>query len=676
MSTIPSNLARVPNLLVSSMQLRNLTRTNVQFVNVQSQLATGRRVNRPSDDASAAAQIGVLDSDLERSEQRVRNLQHAGSVLDVTDSALSEISRILLEAQGIASSQIQSDAETRDAQAVVIESLLTELQAQANREFLGLHVFGGNRTAEPPIVEQLGGLRYGGQGEGLLTDLGGGLHIPVTTNAEEALGSLSARVRGQRDLTPELTEATRISDLNGARGVGATLGVIQFSYDGSSFVSVDLARADTVGDVMDMIGAAIAEYEDDSGETVLEGSRISLSGEQIVFDMASGGGALVFQDVAASMTAADLGLTQTDFQDGVNENGAELNPRVTSLTAISAIPGLTALGSIRITNGGQTRIVDFSAAETLEDVKNAIEAEQLGVRVEISEGGTGIDLLNEWSGAHLSVAEVDDGFGQTAETLGIRTLIGATPLTDYNFGRGVDVVSGNVDPMTGLPDPTRDVDFTITLADGSSFDVNLHPEDTTTQAVIDRINSEAAAAEAAGDIAAGSFTASLGIEVNAIVFNDATGGAGQLDVAAQNGSFAAENLGFMDGTWDAGSATFTGEDRTTVRVDSAFSTLMALRDALRRNDVRGITFAGERLVEDVDRAAKARALVGGRANRVQIATEREEDRQVQTISVRSQLRDLDYTEASIRFNLLQTQLQAGLMSVAQSTQLSLLNFLG
>jgi flagellar hook-associated protein 3 FlgL len=78
----------------------------------------------------------------------------------------------------------------------------------------------------------------------------------------------------------------------------------------------------------------------------------------------------------------------------------------------------------------------------------------------------------------------------------------------------------------------------------------------------------------------------------------------------------------------------------------------------------------------VNRAAQARAIVGGRANRVEVAAQREEDRQLQTISVRSQLRDLDYTEASIRYTLLQTQLQAGLTTAGQSQSMSLINFLG
>ncbi len=45
-------------------------------------------------------------------------------------------------------------------------------------------------------------------------------------------------------------------------------------------------------------------------------------------------------------------------------------------------------------------------------------------------------------------------------------------------------------------------------------------------------------------------------------------------------------------------------------------------------------------------------------------------------SIKSELQDLDYIEASTRFSLLQVQLQAAYQVAASSQSLSLLNFLG
>ena len=78
---------------------------------------------------------------------------------------------------------------------------------------------------------------------------------------------------------------------------------------------------------------------------------------------------------------------------------------------------------------------------------------------------------------------------------------------------------------------------------------------------------------------------------------------------------------------------------------------------------------------DVLRITGARADVGVRSRRVEDSSLREEDLRIQDIGLRSNVQDLDYTEAVIRFSILQQQLQAGLMSASQVTSLSLLDFL-
>jgi flagellin-like hook-associated protein FlgL len=73
--------------------------------------------------------------------------------------------------------------------------------------------------------------------------------------------------------------------------------------------------------------------------------------------------------------------------------------------------------------------------------------------------------------------------------------------------------------------------------------------------------------------------------------------------------------------------------------------------------------------------AETRGLVGSYTQRVESAQVREQDRKTVDESIRSELQDTDYTEASVRFSLLQTQLQAGLRVTSQASNLSLLDFL-
>ncbi len=110
-------------------------------------------------------------------------------------------------------------------------------------------------------------------------------------------------------------------------------------------------------------------------------------------------------------------------------------------------------------------------------------------------------------------------------------------------------------------------------------------------------------------------------------------------------------------------------------MDSVFSHLIALRDALLGDDQLGITIATECLERDISRLAEARATVGVRSRRVTDAVIREEDLRIQDMALRSEVQDLDFTEAALRFSTLQQQLQAGLVTASQVTSMSLLDFL-
>ena len=141
--------------LSNQLLLGHLRQTNVALLRVQTELATGLKVNQPSDAPQSVSVIQLLRGELERSEQRKANLQRAGNTVDVADQALADVSEILLQAQGIAASQIGVGASAggqtlrqmwtshvedfairlgeskrgAEANAVVVEALRTQQQA-------------------------------------------------------------------------------------------------------------------------------------------------------------------------------------------------------------------------------------------------------------------------------------------------------------------------------------------------------------------------------------------------------------------------------------------------------------------------------------------------------------------------------------------------------------------
>jgi flagellin-like hook-associated protein FlgL len=662
--SIPNNLPRIPTLLGAQILQSSLQRTNRDLLQLQVQLASAKAVNRPSDDTVAAGLITVLDDVIEGRRQRLRNLEHAQAILNTQDAAVGDANDLLLDAKSVALSQIGvgSDAATRESQAVIIDAILAQMTGIANRSYLDVHFFGGDATAAPPMSELLGGVRYGGRGSGLQADLGLAPTVRLTTSGESVFGALSTRVSGERDLDPLALSATRLADLGGAVGLGVRPGAVNVNVNGTDY-ALDLSGAATVGDV----ALALQDLLDASVPGALAAGGVTLdaaTGNRFNVDL-NAGFTVTITDVGSEGAAADLGLAGVSFEDGVNEVGGDFDPRLTPLTPLSSLSGVTVpLGTIRIGNGGQVRDLDLSGAVTVQDLVNAVHGLNLGVRVEIAATGDRLDFVNELSGGLMSIGEV--GGGATATELGVRSLAATTLLDDFNQGRGVEILSGAVDPVSGLPDPAKDLDFRVTVKDGRSFDVDLAGA-TTVQDVLDAVN---AAAGAAG-LLPGEFQAGLASDGNGLALTDATAGA-TTSVTALNGSHAAEHLGILGST---GSATLIGQDRATVAVDGVFAHLMALRDALRGNDEAGITIAAEKLEGDLDRLSRARAETGARSRRVADAIGHEEDLTIQDTALRSEVQDLDFTEAAIRFAALQRQMQAVLATAGQTSSLSLLDFL-
>lgn len=690
MAILPANVARVPNLLNSQLATSAIGRTNVRLLEVQTQLGTGKLINRMSDDPIRAAAIANLDRRLETASQRTTNLATADSVLGFLDNELNSVTELVRDARGIALQEVNitSDATSRRQVAATIDEMLRSLAATANRQGPnGLYVFGGSQPTTQPLEQTALGYRYRARGAGLITDLGPGNRIPITIGGDNAIGETSARLRSTLDLNPSLTPNTRIADLRGGRGLGVSTGTFSFSFNGGPSATVSIGDAQTVQDALDQIEIAIRQYETDNSVTILGPGGLSATSSGISIDVVAGG-SLAFTDINAGSAAADLGLTAAAFTP-TTTTGADLDPQLTMNTPLSAIPGLTLpLGSIRLrmSTGATSTIrdVNLGPAQTIGDLRSLIESTDIGVRLQISENGRSLAVLNEVAGPRLSIEEVAGG-ANTASLLGIRSMDQSTPLADFNDGRGVRVNTGGVDPITGLPDPALDVDFRVTLGNGQAFDVNLRPQDTATvQTLLARINSEFATAVAnpplvstAPALTAGDFQAVLTDGTNGIAFTSPISG-GSISVENRNNSAAAQDLGLLNATWDPGTGTLLAEDRAAIRVSNLFSDLIDLRDSLLRNDVNGISIAAESLQNSDQRVSAAHALVGSYAQQVTRAQGLLEDQRTLDTRVRSELQDLDFAEAATRLSLLQTQLQATMTTAGRfgAGGRTLLDFLG
>ncbi len=629
--------------------LSRLRQTNSSMYDLQRQISTGLKQSVPSDDPSATSGIMFLQDALSSRSQYQSNLNHALAVLNDIDQALGESNNILVESQTIASSLINASTEEREAEALVIDAQLQAMMDIGNLQLNGLSIFGGNAgAADNGLIFEafLGGIRYTGSDENLAADSGVLEEYAFTSNGVEAFGALSARVASIIDLDPDATVDTKINTLDGVKSLGVTLGEVSLTVDGTQ-VMVDLSDANTLGDVLSRLNLAIDDINPAAGWLALGTTGFELTN--------TAGHTIVIDDIGNGRVATDLGLELTAIQPGgVTRFGGDVQPRLTLTTELSDLgPAIDLASGLLITQGEQTRTADFSSANTVQDLVNEIDRLQLGLRLEINDEGTGLNLVSEVSGISLSVGE---NGGTTASDLGIRTYGPNTSLSDFRNGLGIEPITGQDDML-------------FTVNNGMSFGVDASGLGT----VDELITAIEDAATAAGLTVGVNFSVDYVSSGNGLVFTDNTAGINGFTIERVGESLVADQLGMLkeDGT----ALTFTSSDEAMVRVENVFTHLTDLRDALLNDDTLGITIAAGKLDVDTQQVTQARATVGVRAQRVERQIERSEDLKLMEETMLSDLRDADLTEVITRYSQLQVELQASLQIGAQNLQYSLLDFL-
>jgi flagellar hook-associated protein 3 FlgL len=645
MSISSIQLARVSNLLRTSVATSTISSTQKKLLQVQQELSTGKRLIAPSDDAGDAAVAQQLRKTLEKRASYSDNLGQAKLHLGEVDSTLDDLTGLVREAQQIASANVGSDVppDSRIGASAVVKSLYSQMLTLANKQFQGTYLFAGTKQDQQPFIEEGGGVKFQGSKSTLSNDFDENTILNFMVDGDEVFGALSTRVEGSRDLSPAITASTRLAHLNGTAGRGINRGTIQVS-DGTTTALVDLSNADTIGDVVDAINNA--------GIGTLT-AAVGLDGQSLALG-AGVADTISVNEVGGGTTAADLGILQPGaLGAGVALAGQNVGARVTPLTNLAdlapgALPPVDLTSGFTISNGLLTATIDLTGAVTVEDLLNRVNGSGTAVKAEINAAGTGINIFNPTEGAELRIGE---NGGTTATDLGIRSFEPTSQLSQLNHGKGVR-----------LTDDAGLADLRITRSDGTAFDVDLTGS-VTMQDVITRIN-------AAGG---GTVTASFATTGNGLVLTDTAGGGGQVTVENLNFAHAKEDLGLTE---PAVGNVITGADVHPVRAQGLFHNIAKLRDALLTGDQRGITEASEGLEKDYQRLVNLRGQTGARVQELEARTERIEEQNLATKGMLSLLEDADYTDAITRFQTLQMSLQATLQTNGRVLNLSLLDFLG
>jgi flagellar hook-associated protein 3 FlgL len=176
---------RVTSEMMVTNSLQRLSTRLKQYERAQSQLATGKMVQNPSDDPARANRGLSLRATLKAREQELRNAADAKSWLDLADSQLQGAMERLHRAGDLtvrAASAV--DANERVAIAREIAAIRDEITSIANTVHRGRPLFAG--FTEGPAVSNDGGTWSTlGDGQTITRRIGESDTVPVNVTAAE-----------------------------------------------------------------------------------------------------------------------------------------------------------------------------------------------------------------------------------------------------------------------------------------------------------------------------------------------------------------------------------------------------------------------------------------------------------------------------------------------------------
>lgn len=206
--------------------LRNIERGYERFEDAQRRLSSGLKVERPSDDPTAVAQILQTEERSRASAQFRRTITDARARISAEETVLDSVTNLLARAKELATAEggDSGNRQSRLAAQAEVDQLLDAVIGHANTHFKGVYLFGGVYADQQPLDAV---------GDPSLTQPPAGEHLAQIGESET--------VRTNHDGQQVFLDSGVIQAL---RDVSAALGANDPTAIQNSITSVDNAHAE------------------------------------------------------------------------------------------------------------------------------------------------------------------------------------------------------------------------------------------------------------------------------------------------------------------------------------------------------------------------------------------------------------------------------------------------
>lgn len=230
-----------------------------QLNNANLIVATGKRINKLSDDPVGVTQGLNIKAALANIEQLGRNISLGNLWLASSESAMSQTQGIVseLKALSVQMASATTDAASRNSAAQIVQNMLAEIVTLANTDVSGRYIFGGTKTDAAPFSQNG---TYSGNNDAFTIKSGKNATIEVGSDGSAAFGTLFTT----------LSAFQTALETNDVSGIQNAMTGLDTNFDAItekiSYVGAQMRRIEVKGTILENMNlsntARLSEVED------------------------------------------------------------------------------------------------------------------------------------------------------------------------------------------------------------------------------------------------------------------------------------------------------------------------------------------------------------------------------------------------------------------------------
>lgn len=236
---------RVTSGMMSNHLLNNLNRTASKMNNTQTQMTTGMKINKPSDDPTGITYSLRYRQELSSNEQYQRNTDSALSWLEFNDNMLTEVGSVMQRVRELTvqASTGTNSQESLDSISAEVKQLKEQMIDIGNSQFNGKYIFNGEVYDQKPYnftktdgVSDTSAVRSLALDQGQVKyTVGAGVQMAINTSGNTVFGGDEAD--NMFEIFNNLESALAGGDL---QKVGSQLGLIDSRTNKFSVVHAEV----------------------------------------------------------------------------------------------------------------------------------------------------------------------------------------------------------------------------------------------------------------------------------------------------------------------------------------------------------------------------------------------------------------------------------------------------